>query len=155
MKYSKWLARLGSTGYDLLILLNGFANLILTATGSEKISFSKRIKHSVKKAVTYINKFEETAAEIAITKHYDYVICGHIHQPEIRHISNGQGEVIYMNAGDWVENLSSLEFHKGEWRIYTYQDDHFATTYAKASHQVDSLSNKETFEQLLREFHIQ
>src|ERR1035438_1092297 len=114
MRYSKWLAKLGSIGYDMLILLNSFSNFILTTMGREKISFSKRIKHSVKTAVSYINQFEETAAGIAISKGYQNVICGHIHQPEIRTISNGQGEVVYMNSGDWVESLSALEFHKGD-----------------------------------------
>ncbi|MEI7898564.1 MAG: UDP-2,3-diacylglucosamine diphosphatase, partial [bacterium] len=62
MQHSKWLAKFGSFGYDLLILLNSFANFLLKSIGREKISFSRRIKHSVKRAVSYINKFEETAA---------------------------------------------------------------------------------------------
>ena len=117
MQHSKWLAKFGSVGYDLLIVLNSFANFILTSFGKQKISFSRRIKHSVKRAVSYINNFEETAAGIAISKGYGYVICGHIHQPEMRTICNAQGSVIYMNSGDWVENLSALEYHQGEWQI--------------------------------------
>ena len=117
MQHSKWLAKFGSVGYDLLIVLNSFANFILTSFGKQKISFSRRIKHSVKRAVSYINNFEETAAGIAISKGYGYAICGHIHQPEMRTICNAQGSVIYMNSGDWVENLSALEYHQGEWQI--------------------------------------
>jgi UDP-2,3-diacylglucosamine pyrophosphatase LpxH len=154
MRYSKWLAKLGSIGYDMLILLNSFSNFILTTMGREKISFSKRIKHSVKTAVSYINQFEETAAGIAISKGYQNVICGHIHQPEIRTISNGQGEVVYMNSGDWVESLSALEFHKGEWRIYNYREDQYAQSYKLVSKKVESLSHKETFELLLKEFNL-
>lgn len=154
MRYSKWLAKLGSFGYDLLILLNSFSNFLLTTMGSEKISFSKRIKHSVKTAVSYINQFEETAAGIAISKGYQNVICGHIHQPEIRKISNPQGEVTYMNSGDWVESLSALEFHKGEWKIYNYREDLYCQSYAQASRQLESLSHKQTFEMLLKEFNL-
>jgi UDP-2,3-diacylglucosamine pyrophosphatase LpxH len=127
---------------------------MLEAIGRGKISFSKRIKHSVKRAVSYINQFEETAADIAISKGYDYVICGHIHQPEIREISNSKGEVVYMNSGDWVENLSSLEFNNGEWKIYNYYSDLFARKYAEASKQTESPSNKETFRELLKEFNL-
>jgi UDP-2,3-diacylglucosamine pyrophosphatase LpxH len=154
MKYSKWLAKLGSFGYDLLILLNSFTNFMLKIFGRGKISFSKRIKHSVKTAVSYINQFEETAADIAISKGYDYVICGHIHQPEIREISNSRGTVTYMNSGDWVENLTALEFNNGEWTIYDYYSDLFAKKYAEATRQVDSLSHKETFKELLKEFNL-
>jgi UDP-2,3-diacylglucosamine pyrophosphatase LpxH len=154
MKYSKWLAKLGSFGYDLLILLNSFTNFMLKIFGRGKISFSKRIKHSVKTAVSYINQFEETAADIAISKGYDYVICGHIHQPEIREISNSRGTVTYMNSGDWVENLTALEFNNGEWSIYDYYSDLFAKKYAEATRQVDSLSHKETFKELLKEFNL-
>jgi UDP-2,3-diacylglucosamine pyrophosphatase LpxH len=154
MQYSKWLAKFGSVGYDLLILFNGMANFILTSLGREKISFSRKIKHSVKTAVSYINKFEETAAGIAISKGYAYVICGHIHQPEIRVISNAHGSVTYLNAGDWIENLSALEYHQGAWRIYLYREDLYAQAYALASKQAESPSHKETFEELLKEFNL-
>ena len=154
MQHSKWLAKFGSIGYDLLILLNSFANFILTSLGRNKISFSQRIKHSVKRAVSYVNKFEETAAGIAISKGYDYVICGHIHQPEIRTISNQKGSATYLNSGDWVENLSSLEYHNGEWKIYKYREDPFVQAYSLASKQAYTPSHKETFEELLKEFEL-
>ncbi len=155
MQYSKWLAKLGSVGYDLLILLNSFSNFLLTSLGREKISFSKKIKQGVKSAVSYINKFEETAADIAISKGYSYVICGHIHQPEMRTISNSQGSVTYLNSGDWVENLSALEYNEGNWSIYNFREDPFAQTFNISSgKKEESPSHKETFEELLKEFRL-
>jgi UDP-2,3-diacylglucosamine pyrophosphatase LpxH len=154
MQYSKWLAKLGSVGYDLLILINSSINFVLNKFGREKISFSRRIKNSVKSAVSYINKFEETAADIAISKGYTHVVCGHIHQPEIRKISNQQGEVIYLNSGDWIENMSALEYHEGQWRIYNYREDLYAQAYALSSQQTETPSHKETFEGLLKEFNL-
>jgi UDP-2,3-diacylglucosamine pyrophosphatase LpxH len=120
MQYSKWLAKLGAIGYDTLILINTFVNFVLNAFGREKLSFSKKIKSGVKGAVKFINKFETTAAEIAISKGYDYVICGHIHQPEYRVITTEGGSVTYLNSGDWVESLTALEYNKGAWSIYHY-----------------------------------
>jgi len=154
MQHSKWLAKFGSFGYDLLILLNSFVNFMLTSIGRQKISFSRRIKHGVKRAVSYINNFEETAGGIAISKGYGYVICGHIHQPEMRTISNSQGSVTYLNSGDWVENLSALEYHKGEWQIYNFRGDLYAQAYAEASKQAESPSHKETFVELMKEFEL-
>jgi UDP-2,3-diacylglucosamine pyrophosphatase LpxH len=120
MQHSKWLAKLGAVGYDTLIVINTFVNWILTKFGSEKISLSKRVKDSVKTAVKFINDFEKTAAEIAIDNGYDYVVCGHIHQPEMRKITTEKGEVIYLNSGDWIENLTALEYDGATWKIYRY-----------------------------------
>lgn len=120
--HSKWLAKLGGWGYDKLIQLNHFINWILLKMGKEKYSLSKKIKNSVKKAVRYISDFEETATELAIEKNYDYVICGHIHQPQIKEVITRKGTVTYMNSGDWVENLSSLEYHNDEWKLFHYED---------------------------------
>ena len=123
MQHSKWLARLGAIGYDALILLNRVVNYVSLNMGYGKLSMSKRIKNSVKSAIKFIDNFELTAAEIAVENAYDYVVCGHIHQPVIRRIEASEGSVVYLNSGDWVENLSCLEYDQGAWRIYRYEDD--------------------------------
>jgi len=122
---AKLIAKLGGKGYDLLILLNCFINTILKVFGREKMSLSKKVKDGVKKAVSWINNFEQTAAELAIEKQYDYVICGHIHQPQKRVVKSKIGEVTYLNSGDWIENLTSLELNEGEWNIYQYDEKLF------------------------------
>src|SRR6476620_12722583 len=122
---AKLLAKLGGHGYDLLILINRFINWCLKLAGREKMSFSKRVKNSVKKAVSWIADFEQTAAELAIEKKYDYVICGHIHQPQKRVFENNKGSVVYLNSGDWVENLSALEYSNGGWEIFIYDEKDF------------------------------
>jgi UDP-2,3-diacylglucosamine pyrophosphatase LpxH len=125
MQHSKWLAKLGAIGYDSLILLNSMVNWGLTLLGREKMSFSKKIKARFKDAVKFINNFEETAAELAIENGYQYVICGHIHQPEKRSILANNGEVVYLNSGDWVENLTALEYNEGNWEIFRYEAKDF------------------------------
>src|ERR1041384_6986037 len=84
MQHSKWLAKLGAIGYDTLILINRLANFISEKVFKKgKLSLSKKIKNSVKSALKYINNFEQTAADIGIFQKYNYVICGHIHQPQM------------------------------------------------------------------------
>lgn len=122
VQHSKWIAKLGGKGYDLLIVINNIVNWFLEKMGKEKYSFSKKIKNNVKKAVKYIGDFELTASELAIDNHYDYVVCGHIHQPQIRKVSNKKGSCIYLNCGDWIENLSALEYHDKEWKIFYYEE---------------------------------
>ena len=152
MQHSKWLARLGAIGYDTLILINSFANFILKMFGRERISLSKRVKDSVKQAVKFINDFEKTAAEIAISNGYDYVICGHIHCPEIRKITTDKGEVMYLNSGDWVENLTALEYNQGAWSIYRYSEDLKAQAIKISKKHKNNLDNDEIFKDLVNEF---
>ena len=117
---ARLLAQLGGKGYDLLIWLNHNINLLLSLMGREKMSLSKKVKESVKKAVSWINNFEQTAAELAIEEGYDVVVCGHIHQPQQRIIKTEKGEVTYLNSGDWIENLTALEYSDGNWKIYEH-----------------------------------
>ncbi len=152
MRYSKWLAKLGAVGYDTLILINTFVNWCLTRLGREKISLSKRVKDSVKSAVKFINDFEKVAADIAIENGFDYVVCGHIHYPEIKKIITLKGEVIYMNSGDWVENLTALEYNEGEWRIYRYIEDVKAQSIKLPKRFSKNLDNDEIYRGLVNQF---
>ncbi len=120
---AKWLAKLGGWGYDLLILLNQCINWFLVKMGKDKFSLSKKIKNSVKKAVKYINDFEQVAAELAIDNEYHYVVCGHIHQPQIVKKTSKNGSCLYLNSGDWIENLTALEYDNKEWKLINYQKE--------------------------------
>jgi len=148
MQYSKWLTRLGGIGYDFLILLNSFINFVLFKFGRNKLSLSKTIKNSVKGAVKYINRFEKTAVEIAIANGFSYVVCGHIHHPNIKEYKVGDQIVTYLNSGDWIENLTALEYKKGEWSIYKYENNFFE----EDLHIEMDKSNKELFNEMLDEF---
>lgn len=152
MKYSKWLAKLGAVGYDTLILINTFVNWFLTKLGREKISLSKRVKDSVKSAIKFINDFEKVAADIAIENGFDYVVCGHIHYPEIKKIITVKGEVMYLNSGDWVENLTALEYNDGQWSIYRYSNDVKAQSIKLPKRFSKNLDNEEIYRGLLNEF---
>lgn len=127
MKHSKWLAKLGGKGYDLLIVLNASVNWFGRRFRFGPVQFSKWIKNRVKGAVKHIKDFEGTVADIAMQSNYRYVVCGHIHQPALKHIVGKDGRsVFYLNSGDWVENLTALEYQNGAWWIYRYADDHVA-----------------------------
>jgi UDP-2,3-diacylglucosamine pyrophosphatase LpxH len=121
INHAKWLAKLGGWGYDLLILLNRFINWVLTKLNKEPYSLSKKIKGNVKSAVKFISNFENVCIELAIDNKFDYVICGHIHEPKFETIENEKGKTVYLNSGDWIENLTALEYNKKEWRLYTHE----------------------------------
>ena len=162
MQHSKWLAKLGGVGYDLLIMINTLVNWVSEKIlGRGRISFSKKIKNSVKSAVKHINNFEETAADIAFLNEYDYVICGHIHQPQHRTIVNDKNQSVeYLNSGDWIENLTALEYHNKKWKIYHYQEDEIAKKLNPTDHDHENdlgkadLKNKDLFQQLMQEMNV-
>lgn len=120
MQHSRCLTRLGGFGYDLLILINATVNKFLTLIGREKLSFSKTIKNKVKAAVSYINKFETTVTDIASKNNFDYVVCGHIHQPCIKNFKSKNKNVTYLNSGDWIENMTALEYCDDKWSLFEY-----------------------------------
>lgn len=157
MQHAKWLTRIGSIGYDLLIYINAFCNWMLTRLGREKISLSKKIKNSVKQAVKFINSFEDTAAGIAIENGYDTVVCGHIHHPEMKTIANASGSVRYLNSGDWVENLTALEYHKGAWTLFRYRDHDFDDEEQEehADDRMASANQNELFNMMMMEMSIE
>ena len=126
---AKIIAKLGSKGYTLLIMFNRLINFISKCFGGEKVSISKRVMNEVNKAVSKINDFEMIAAELAIEKKYDYVICGHIHQPQKRIIETKNGKVTYLNSGDWVEHLTALEYSQNEWKIFEYDAKNFSVVH--------------------------
>jgi UDP-2,3-diacylglucosamine pyrophosphatase LpxH len=119
--HAKWLAKLGGWGYDILILINRFVNWFLSKCNKEPYSLSKKIKNNVKSAVKFITNFENVCIDIAIENKFDYVICGHIHEPKIEFMANEKGNTVYLNSGDWIENLTALEYNNKKWKLY-YHD---------------------------------
>jgi UDP-2,3-diacylglucosamine pyrophosphatase LpxH len=125
IKYSPFVAKLGGRGYDILILLNRLINKVRSGMGLSRLSFAKKVKTQVKEAVKFISDFEETAIQIAIKEGYDYVICGHIHKPQSRMVEMEGKTVTYLNSGDWVENLTALEYAWGKWSLYEYHESDY------------------------------
>jgi len=117
---SPLLASLGGKGYDYLIRINAWINSWRMSFGYPKISFAHRVKRSVKHAVKFISDFEKQAIRMGIRKGVDVVVCGHIHQPCIEVIKSEEGSITYMNSGDWLENLTALEYVASQWSLYKY-----------------------------------
>jgi len=122
IRYSPFIAKLGGKGYDYLIWLNRFVNNVRHKLGMSKMSLAGRIKDGVKSAIKFVSDFEDKAIQLAAQQDYDYVICGHIHRPQMRALVKSDRHIMYLNSGDWVENLTSLEYQWGKWTIYQYDE---------------------------------
>jgi UDP-2,3-diacylglucosamine pyrophosphatase LpxH len=114
----KWLAKIGSIGYDLALWINRWYNRYRTWRKLPYKSISQEIKAGVKSATNYINDFEVAALSMAEKKGCKGVMCGHIHNPEDRYIHNKR----YINSGDWVENMTAIMVNT-DGSIYLYKRD--------------------------------
>ena len=128
---AKFWAKLGSNGYAVLLGFNRLINRCMKAIGREPLSLSKRVMDRVNKSIIRINEFETLVAELAAEKKYDFVICGHIHQPQKRKIDTAKGSVVYLNSGDWIEHLTALEYYNNDWHIYEYDASSMKTVIIK------------------------
>ena len=108
VKNSRFLSKLGSRAYDLLLGLNHWVNRYRRYFNFTYWSLAKYIKNKVKNAVEYISSYERALAHVAKERSVDGVVCGHIHHAEIREIEG----VLYCNDGDWVESCTSIVEHK-------------------------------------------
>jgi UDP-2,3-diacylglucosamine pyrophosphatase LpxH len=140
MRYSKMLAKIGGKSYDMLVLVNRAINYLFSKKEANKIQFSKHIKQSVKRAIKFISDYEKVSVEIAAAKKYDAVVCGHIHQPKIQEYELNNEIITYINSGDWVESLTSLEYYDGRWHLYKYIQDPIIKTVAEEETEESEMS---------------
>ncbi|SCW36632.1 UDP-2,3-diacylglucosamine pyrophosphatase LpxH [Sphingobium faniae] len=116
----RWLAFVGDAAHTLLMRLNVIVNAVRQRMDLPYWSLSKMAKHKVKNAVSFISRFEEVVAHQAGARGVDGVVCGHIHNAEIREI----GGIQYYNDGDWVEGCTALVEHfDGRMEILHWADE--------------------------------
>ena len=129
----RWLAFLGDTAYTALMKCNYVVNRVRTRLGLPYWSLSKMAKHRVKNAVQFIGRFEEVVAHEAKARGVDGVVCGHIHDAEMRDIDG----VTYYNDGDWVEGCTALVEHfDGRMEVLHWADEMAARDRDAASRAV-------------------
>jgi UDP-2,3-diacylglucosamine pyrophosphatase LpxH len=129
---AKWLAHAGDAAYSLALALNDRLHAVRRALGLPYWSLSAYLKARVKTAVSYVSRFEKTVAEACAPLGLDGVICGHIHQAEMRRIGN----ILYFNDGDWVESCTALaEDARGNMEILPWANSSLASDLACAGNQ--------------------
>ncbi len=150
LKTNKLFAKLGSTGYKLLLKINKCINWTFAKIGKKRFTLSKKFKKSIEKYTKDIANFEKTVSELAIDNSYSYVICGHTHVPKKQDFFTEKGSCTYLNSGDWVENLTALEYSFKRWKVYKYNHDKLIPFFADEELKnmnlqdlIDSLTSKE------------
>ena len=110
--------------FDAVLFVNNLKNEIRTSIMSALDSQGRKNElNTVYSKLESIKK--KLRSELAIENNYQYVICGHIHQPQQRLVTTDKGSVTYLNSGDWIENLTSLEYYDNAWTLYHYDPKQF------------------------------
>lgn len=120
---TKWIAQMGTVGFKFLGAINRMYSWWSKIMGKEKQSLSRKFKSNSKKTQKYLLDFQNSVAELAIANNFDFVVCGHLHKPKKELVETKQGSCLYLNSGDWVENLTALEYSFKRWKIYHYNKD--------------------------------
>jgi UDP-2,3-diacylglucosamine pyrophosphatase LpxH len=104
VRYSRINRWIGDAAYDGLMAVNRWINLIRRRLGLPYWSLAKWVKTNVAQADAAIKAYQLAGLEYAKRHGVDGLICGHLHYPSMLE----QGEVLYYNDGDWVENCTAL-----------------------------------------------
>lgn len=100
----RWLSLLGSTAYEMLLGADRCLNWTLRNVGLPAIPLSRSLKVGVKKIVQRKSGFHDKVCEFARRHACQGVVCGHIHNPEMRLLDT----VLYCNTGDWIEHCTAM-----------------------------------------------
>ena len=107
-KCHKWIAKLGSEGYDFLLWVNRILRIFRRWFGMQSnFSLAAFVKFKVKNVVQFISDYEASIVSTLKDQSLDGVICGHIHHAEIKDIDG----FLYINTGDFVESCTAIVEH--------------------------------------------
>ena len=120
---SPGLAKFGAAAYGLLTGINRLLNMVLRVLGGKEMIIYKSMKDRILKDKKILTNFEKAIVNAALSKDVDLVICGHTHIPVDKTIHNEQGQVRYINCGDWVEHFSAVECLGGNWSLNYLKTD--------------------------------
>jgi UDP-2,3-diacylglucosamine pyrophosphatase LpxH len=107
VQFAPWLAHIGDEAYEFMLSVNRLFNQLRARFGMSYWSISAYLKKKVKNAVNFVSAFENVVILAAKRHHVQGVVCGHIHQAEMRVIDG----ILYCNDGDWVESCTALVEH--------------------------------------------
>jgi UDP-2,3-diacylglucosamine pyrophosphatase LpxH len=119
VQLSRLASFIGDKGYDFSLYINRYFQAFRRMMGFPYWSLSGYLKNKVQNAMDVISKYEDAVANEAKLADVDGVVCGHIHNAQLKEI-NG---VLYCNDGDWVENCTTMiEHHDGTLELLRWRE---------------------------------
>ncbi len=126
----KWVQGMGTGGLRILAGIIRFKNkawnFINKGKGGLLLPESACYEDRLKKDET----LRETTVKLAIGRGSDYLICGAPHRLSNLWLDTAIGKCQYLSAGDWIENLTALEYNFKRWKSYRYSEDKLSPFFA-------------------------
>jgi hypothetical protein len=72
----------------------------------------------------------------------------------MRRIEQAHGSIMYLNSGDWIENLTALEYHNGQWDLFRFSESERMAMLKNAEEEVEEMDIKQLFSQMVSEFNL-
>jgi UDP-2,3-diacylglucosamine pyrophosphatase LpxH len=120
VRFSPLLKATGSALYTVVLHVGRHVSFMRRLCGFRRWSLATWLKSRVGNAMTYVRRYEQTAARAAAARGLDGIICGHIHRPYMEQIEG----VLYCNDGDWVEHCTALvEDRNGQLRLWQHRSE--------------------------------
>jgi UDP-2,3-diacylglucosamine pyrophosphatase LpxH len=94
--------------YEMALHMNAGVNRARSRYHRRPVDFCTALKLTVKRVSHRKKGFADRLADHCAASGCDGIVCGHIHRPEIRQMTNG---TLYVNTGDWVEHGSAVVEH--------------------------------------------
>jgi len=130
LPHLRWIAKLGSPGYKMLYAINTGAKWLFKNYKKEKYLIFGKMKKNKEAGLKYILDFERAVSVLAIENDVDCVVCGHTHQPKKQYVETSKGSTLYLNSGDWLKNMTALEYSFNRWKLYRYRNDKLTPFFA-------------------------
>ncbi|MCH2083620.1 MAG: metallophosphoesterase family protein [Saprospiraceae bacterium] len=106
---------------------------------SRLLGFTAFQKNTTKTA-NYIQQFEDKALRMASYHSCDYIICGHTRQAQMKTKEINGKKVTYLNAGDWQNHLTALEYKWNHWSIFEYESSDYQHLNTNSPSKIDSFN---------------
>lgn len=126
----EWLARLGATGYNLALHLNSVVKRMFKKLNNSRVSPLQSGDFGTEPSEKYVADFEKKVQKWALINAYDTVVCGHIRSPKKQMLESSKGNLLYLNSGDWLNHMTTLEYSFKRWKLYRYENDKLSPFFA-------------------------
>ena len=126
----KWVQGMGTGRLRILAGMIRFKNKVWNTGSKRPASAHSHAKAHCEDRLKKDQALKETAVKLAVGRGCEYLICGAPHHLSNVWLETSFGKCQYLSAGDWVRNLTSLEYNFKRWKPYRYSEDKLSPFFA-------------------------
>ncbi|MGB5653335.1 MAG: UDP-2,3-diacylglucosamine diphosphatase [Robiginitalea sp.] len=127
---AKWVQRLGTGGLRILAETIRYKNRVWNTVNRHATEVCRPPGSDRENRLKKGSGFSETIVKLAVGRGCDYLICGAPQDLCNLWLETRAGKCQYLSAGDWVENLTTLEYNFKRWKPYRYSEDKLSPFFA-------------------------